>query len=225
MSHTLLRTATASKLILSNISKLATPHTLRLNSPRLPSLSPPRGSNKHSSRRLMLKRLISELVFNRHEQVGSPIGLPECKAKVIRPVRDFTEKPYRSHITTHPKKSQTIRSNEGFGYIVGHRKDILGKSRPKRTLQIRLPSKLFTDIGVSTEADRKVSLQTSGLPKWRMTNSSSSDGEYQTNTADLQEVIHARLNQQTKRRVIFQNTVIQRSGTGSTTLSHSHCYC
>jgi hypothetical protein len=167
----------------------------------------------------MLKRLIAELYSNRQEQIANPIGLPECTAKAIRPVRDFTNQPHRSHIYT--KKSQTIRSSEGFGYIVGHRKDILGKSSHRRALQIRLPSKLFTDIGVSTEADRKAPRHISGLPKWRTTDSSSSEGECQTDTADLIEGRYPRLNKQSGRRVIFQNSVIQRSGTG-TTLNYSH---
>lgn len=169
-THSYLKEACSSKrslAILTNISKLSPNyHPNRLSNLQTP-ISPQTSTTGRlpvTAKRARIKRLIAELYFKKVQgqfERNLPIGIPECQTRAVRPVRDFTITRLERGIvqTAMPLKPIGKIKPQGFGYVVGQRKNILDKSAAlkKRFIRIRMPSKPHFDVGVSTTVHRNTS--------------------------------------------------------------------
>mmetsp|Transcript_15950 Transcript_15950/g.29207 ORF Transcript_15950/g.29207 Transcript_15950/m.29207 type:complete len:274 (-) Transcript_15950:21-842(-) len=224
-SHTHLKEPSSSKrmmTILTNISKLSTAkkQSQRLHSPLAP-LSPQTQLENvftRTKKRAKLKRLISELYFKKVRdkiQCPLPIGLPDCQTRAIRPIRDLTSKLHRMHkVSSFPQPKAKTPSKVGFGYVIGQRKDILGKSSGAkcRVIKIRLPPKPCLDVGVCTEPCKTMSpfpLDTIKLTSFDSPSRMSSESQDRTKVHDLLEYGYTSVKKAPKRKVIYQNSFIK----------------
>jgi hypothetical protein len=77
------------------------------------------------------------------------IGVPVHIAKVLRPVRDFSDRRRTQHLHT----PNTPTCSTGAGYVVGQRKDLLVKTTANCRRDVQAKTRRRLDIGVSTEGD------------------------------------------------------------------------
>mmetsp|Transcript_7614 Transcript_7614/g.14339 ORF Transcript_7614/g.14339 Transcript_7614/m.14339 type:complete len:196 (-) Transcript_7614:2018-2605(-) len=158
-----------------------------------------------------MKKLINELYFKRvrKKRLEFPLGLPEFNPKILRPKRDLTQKAqkYSKDSCFPQQRTKTPNKAGGFGYIVGRRKDILGKTRydSRRVTNLKLPHRL----DASTEISRVVSptifikgIRSSSLESRRSDNSDSAD---RTKLGNIMEYCASVMEKHGPRRVIYQS--------------------
>lgn len=202
----------------SNLSQLAQATAnftkrLKMDSPRLlnPQRSTPVLRMKEKAQFGMsqhqMKRLISELYFKKtRHNLKEPLGLPEFNPRILRPKRDFTVKQQASgkDISFFPPKRMIPVKSKGFGYVIGQRKDILGKTKYNcRRLGERSKTKRLVDKSI--EQSRVVSPLLIKINSLDTISSKDSYSADRINPDEVLEYCSSVLALEPPRRVIYQS--------------------